>query len=114
MRRHARFDASLAALTEQLNVGGTEDAACGSEGIEDDRLRLIFTFCHPALPADAQTAMTLRELCGLTTEEIPRAYRRFSSSNTGRSRTQSGEQAMRGASETLLTNIGVLPHSDAQ
>jgi RNA polymerase sigma-70 factor, ECF subfamily len=44
------------------------------ENIEDDRLRLIFTCCHPALAADAQVALTLREVCGLTTEEIARAF----------------------------------------
>ena len=42
--------------------------------VEDDRLRLIFTCCHPALPPDAQVALTLREVCGLTTEEIARAF----------------------------------------
>ena len=44
------------------------------ESVEDDRLRLIFTCCHPALPPEAQVAMTLREVCGLTTEEIARAF----------------------------------------
>jgi len=44
------------------------------ESIEDDRLRLIFTCCHPALPPEARTALTLREVCGLTTEEIARAF----------------------------------------
>ncbi len=72
MRRRARFDASLAALAEQL------DAQTGGEwhdeGVEDDRLRLIFTCCHPALTPDAQVALTLREVCGLTTEEIARAF----------------------------------------
>ena len=47
---------------------------CDDEGVEDDRLRLIFTCCHPALPPDAQVALTLREVCGLTTEEIARAF----------------------------------------
>lgn len=71
LRRRARFDASLRLLAEQL-----EDAA-GSvevEEMEDDRLRLIFTCCHPALPADAQVALTLREVCDLKTEEIARAF----------------------------------------
>src|SRR5438034_10137912 len=44
------------------------------DGIEDDRLRLIFTCCHPALPAEARIALTLREVCGLTTDEIARAF----------------------------------------
>jgi RNA polymerase sigma-70 factor (ECF subfamily) len=74
MRRRARFDASLTALTRQL-AGSTSDAeAWDDESIEDDQLRLIFTCCHPALPPDAQVAMTLREVCGLTTEEIARAF----------------------------------------
>ena len=46
----------------------------GDEEIEDDRLRLIFTCCHPALPPEGQVALTLREICGLTTEEIARAF----------------------------------------
>jgi RNA polymerase sigma-70 factor (ECF subfamily) len=75
MRRRARFDASLAALAEQLDQE-TPDAAVlqDQEDVEDDRLRLIFTCCHPALPPDAQLALTLREVCGLTTEEIARAF----------------------------------------
>ncbi len=74
LRRRARFDASLAELASRLD-GDTYDAATlDDEGVADDRLRLIFTCCHPALPADAQVALTLREVCGLTTEEIARAY----------------------------------------
>jgi RNA polymerase sigma-70 factor (ECF subfamily) len=75
MRRRARFDASLAELAERLD-SSTPDAVAGldDEGIEDDRLRLIFTCCHPALPSDARMALTLREVCGLTTEEIARAF----------------------------------------
>ncbi|MBI4390985.1 MAG: RNA polymerase subunit sigma-24, partial [candidate division NC10 bacterium] len=49
-------------------------AGADAEGVEDDRLRLIFTCCHPALPPDAQVALTLREVCGLTTEQIARAF----------------------------------------
>jgi RNA polymerase sigma-70 factor (ECF subfamily) len=55
-------------------VASDDPATWGSEDIEDDRLRLIFTCCHPALPPDAQVALTLREVCGLTTEEIARAF----------------------------------------
>ena len=74
MRRRARFDASLAELAERL-AAEPKDAAVGDDaGVEDDRLRLIFTCCHPALPPDAQVALTLREVCGLTTEEIARAF----------------------------------------
>lgn len=74
LRRRARFDASLAQVAERLEAD-TRDAPGGdAEGVEDDRLRLIFTCCHPALPPDAQVALTLREVCGLTTEEIARAF----------------------------------------
>jgi RNA polymerase sigma-70 factor (ECF subfamily) len=74
LRRRARFDASLAEVAERLDAA-TRDAAGGdAEGVEDDRLRLIFTCCHPALPPDAQVALTLREVCGLRTEEIARAF----------------------------------------
>jgi RNA polymerase sigma-70 factor, ECF subfamily len=72
MRRRARFDASLAELARQLD--GKPPAEEDDESIEDDRLRLIFTCCHPALAPDAQIALTLREMCGLTTEEIARAF----------------------------------------
>jgi RNA polymerase sigma-70 factor (ECF subfamily) len=73
IRRRARFDASLAVLVDQLDAD--PDGGPGEEqDIEDDRLRLIFTCCHPALPPDAQIALTLREVCGLTTEEIARAF----------------------------------------
>ena len=74
LRRRARFDASLAALAERLNAATRDAAGPDDEGIEDDRLRLIFTCCHPALPLDARTALTLREVCGLTTEEVARAF----------------------------------------
>jgi RNA polymerase sigma-70 factor (ECF subfamily) len=73
IRRRARFDASLGDLARRLD----EDArAAGQdvEDVEDDRLRLIFTCCHPALAPEAQMALTLREVCGLTTEEIARAF----------------------------------------
>jgi len=74
LRRRARFDASLAALAEQLDADTDVDLGSDDEGVEDDRLRLIFTCCHPALPPDARVALTLREVCGLTTEEIARAF----------------------------------------
>jgi RNA polymerase sigma-70 factor (ECF subfamily) len=72
MRRRARFD-PLDEDTEQI-AGDDDPASWGAEDIEDDRLRLIFTCCHPALQPDAQIALTLREVCGLTTEEIARAF----------------------------------------
>ncbi len=74
MRRRARFDASLAATAAQLAADTDAALEQDAEGVADDRLRLIFTCCHPALPADARVALTLREVCGLTTEEIARAF----------------------------------------
>src|SRR5206468_7031462 len=74
MRRRARHDASMAVLADELNARTGEDEAHDVEAIEDDRLRLIFTCSHPALPAEARVALTLREVCGLTTEEIARAF----------------------------------------
>jgi RNA polymerase sigma-70 factor (ECF subfamily) len=72
IRRRARFDASLADIAEQLDSG--QDSGLADEEIEDDRLRLIFTCCHPALSADSRLALTLREVCDLTTEEIAHAF----------------------------------------
>ena len=74
MRRRARFDASQAELAERLEAETAGPRPGEGEDIVDDRLRLIFTCCHPALPPDAQVALTLREVCGLTTEEIARAF----------------------------------------
>ena len=74
IRRHERFDASQAAIAEQLYTDISDDVALEGESIEDDRLRLVFTCCHPALPSEARVALTLREVCGLTTEEIARAF----------------------------------------
>ncbi|TVT84057.1 RNA polymerase sigma factor [Pseudomonas sp. H3(2019)] len=72
LRRRARFAASQAALVAQLEA--LEETDWRAEDVEDDRLRLIFTCCHPALAADAQVPLTLREVCDLTTEEIARAF----------------------------------------
>jgi RNA polymerase sigma-70 factor (ECF subfamily) len=74
MRRRARFDAASGELAERLDAEAREAEEADHEGLEDDRLRLIFTCCHPSLPPDAQMALTLREVCGLTTEEIARAF----------------------------------------
>lgn len=74
MRRRARYDASLSELAKHLDVTTSDSSAQEDEHIEDDRLRLIFTCCHPALAEEAQLAMTLREVCNLTTEEIARAF----------------------------------------
>ncbi len=73
LRRRARFHASLPYLAEQIDAM-TQAAEEQTTGIEDDRLRLIFTCCHPDLSPDARVALTLREVCGLTTEEIARAF----------------------------------------
>ena len=71
LRRRARFEALD---EEQLETIADESAPADGDNIEDDRLRLMFTCCHPALPPDAQVALTLREVCGLTTEEIANAF----------------------------------------
>ena len=73
MRRRARFDAAAGELAERLE-SEARDMPPDPSAIEDDRLRLIFTCCHPALPPDAQVALTLREVCGLTTEEVAAAF----------------------------------------
>ena len=75
MRRSARFDASLDESPHWFEAVAIDPPEWeDGESVEDDRLRLIFTCCHPALPPDAQIALTLREVCGLTTEEIARAF----------------------------------------
>ncbi|TKB60432.1 MAG: RNA polymerase sigma factor [Nitrospira sp.] len=74
IRRRARYDASLNELATHIESTTSELLEQTDEPIEDDRLRLIFTCCHPALSQDAQLSMTLREVCGLTTEEIARAF----------------------------------------
>jgi len=73
LRRHARFDARRAEIAEHLG-SRAEAVEWEGEEVEDDRLRLVFTCCHPALAPDAQVALTLRTVCGLTTEEIARAF----------------------------------------
>jgi RNA polymerase sigma-70 factor, ECF subfamily len=73
MRRRARFDSAQKDLALYLEARINE-ALDEDEEIQDDRLRLIFTCCHPALPPEGQVALTLREVCGLTTEEIARAF----------------------------------------
>jgi RNA polymerase sigma-70 factor (ECF subfamily) len=88
LRRRSRFDASVVRLAKELETGVSVGSVTGAAGadeapwgagrenkvVEDDRLRLIFICCHPALAPDAQAALTLREVCGLTTEEIARAF----------------------------------------
>lgn len=74
MRRRARFHGALRDLIAQAESRFHDAEAITNDEIEDDRLRLIFICCHPVLPAEAQIALTLREVCGLTTEEIARAF----------------------------------------
>ncbi|MGA7256969.1 MAG: RNA polymerase sigma factor [Terracidiphilus sp.] len=78
LRRRARFSGAerdlVAHIESRANNTPSGMEEIGDEEIEDDRLRLIFTCCHPALPPEAQVALTLREICGLTTEEIARAF----------------------------------------
>ncbi len=73
LRRRARFDAAQEKIAQELEADGREPAE-ENMGLEDDSLRLIFTCCHPALAQEARVALTLREVCGLRTEEIARAY----------------------------------------
>ena len=74
IRRRARFDTDLDELAENLQAEPFDPTQLDDKHLEDDRLRLIFTCCHPALPAEARVALTLREVCGLTTEEIARSF----------------------------------------
>jgi len=77
LRRRARFDASQGELVRHLEAQGSSAASSNEsedDSLEDDRLRLIFTCCHPSLAPEARVALTLREVCGLTTEEIAKAF----------------------------------------
>ena len=74
IRRRARYDASLGELAKNMETTSSETIDEDHESVEDDRLRLIFTCCHPALSPETQVPMTLREVCNLTTEEIARAF----------------------------------------
>ena len=75
LRRRARFDASQDELVRYLEAQWSSAERSNEEdSVEDDRLRLIFTCCHPSLPPEAHVALTLREVCGLTTEEIAKAF----------------------------------------
>lgn len=74
MRRRARYDASLSELARQLEITTGDSPDQEDQHIEDDRLRLIFTCCHPALSPEAQVAMTMREVCNVPTEAIARAF----------------------------------------
>ncbi len=74
IRRRAKFDASLLHVADDLDARVATIDEIDDDGVSDDRLRLVFTCCHPGLTPDAQIALTLREVCGLTTEEIARAF----------------------------------------
>ncbi|MBX2990140.1 MAG: RNA polymerase sigma factor [Bacteroidetes bacterium] len=74
MRRRSRIDESGAEIIEHLEADNGDPAEFADRAVKDDELRLIFTCCHPALAPDARIALTLREVCGLTTEEIARAF----------------------------------------
>jgi len=77
LRRRARFDASQDDLVRYLEAQSSSAERSNEneeDSLEDDRLRLIFTCCHPSLPPEARVALTLREVCGLTTEEIAKAF----------------------------------------
>jgi RNA polymerase sigma-70 factor, ECF subfamily len=74
LRRRARFDHSVDEVAERIQVEPFDPSQLDEQHLEDDRLRLIFTCCHPALQSEARTALTLREVCGLTTEEIARSF----------------------------------------
>jgi RNA polymerase sigma-70 factor, ECF subfamily len=75
LRRRARFDASQTELVRYLEAqSSSAESANEADSLEDDRLRLIFTCCHPSLAPEAHVALTLREVCGLTTEEIAKAF----------------------------------------
>jgi len=74
LRRSARFDAAVAAMANEIEASFPPDFEDEGAEVEDDRLRLIFTCCHPALGADARIALTLREVCGLETEQIAHAF----------------------------------------
>jgi RNA polymerase sigma-70 factor (ECF subfamily) len=72
LRRRARFDANVTEIADRIDAAN--EAPADDRTLADDRLRLVFTCCHPALPPDAQVALTLREVCDLTTEEIASAF----------------------------------------
>jgi RNA polymerase sigma-70 factor, ECF subfamily len=74
IRRRTRLDASLPELAGRLDQGPASPAPIDDQSVEDDQLRLIFTCCHPALAPGTQVALTLREICGLKTEEIASAF----------------------------------------
>jgi len=95
IRRRVRFDESLGEIASRLDQAKDPFASIDDESIEDDRLRLIFTCCHPAISPTAQVALTLREVCGLRTEEIASAF--LTSPPTIAQRIVRGKQKIREA-----------------
>lgn len=95
LRKRARFDASLTEIAERLYAESEDPSMLDDQAVEDDQLRLVFTCCHPALSAEAQIALTLREVCGLTTEEIAHAF--LSSPSTIAQRIVRAKAKIRGA-----------------
>ena len=74
LRRRGRYDAILEQVAVEIETQCLSIPGCDDESLSDDQLRLIFTCCHPAVPPEARVALTLRVVCGLTTEEIARAF----------------------------------------
>ena len=74
LRRNARFDTSLDSITGLVDASAKDPSDLADEGVSDDQLRMIFTCCHPSLAPESRVALTLREVCGLTTEEIASAF----------------------------------------
>jgi RNA polymerase sigma-70 factor (ECF subfamily) len=74
LRRNARFDTSLDSITGLVDASAKDPSDLADEGVSDDQLRMIFTCCHPSLTPESRIALTLREVCGLTTEEIASAF----------------------------------------
>jgi RNA polymerase sigma-70 factor (ECF subfamily) len=95
VRRRIRFDASQDAITDQLYPENPAPAPLDDESLADDRLRLIFTCCHPALAPEVRMGLTLREVCGLSTEEIARAF--LTSASTLAQRIVRGKAKIRAA-----------------
>ena len=94
-RRRVRFDASLAEIARRLDPCPGGPPAWEADEVEDDRLRLIFTCCHPALVPETRVALTLREVCDLTTEEIAGAF--LTAPSTTAQRIVRGKAKIRGA-----------------
>jgi len=107
MRRRARFDASLSELAKRVDETTSQDEIA-DDGVEDDRLRLIFTCCHPALSPSTQIALTLREVCGLSTEAIASAF--LTTSSTIAQRIVRGKAKIRDAKiPYVIPSIEELP-----